>query len=282
MEVFVAGASVRGHGLEGWAGSAAVLSGAASYAPMPAVLPSPKMLSPNERRRASPATRLALSVAEEAVAMSGLAPASLRCVFGSSNGDGATIGAILEALSGADTAVSPTQFHNSVHNAAAGYWSIGVRSTQPATCLGCNDWTVAAAVLKAASEAVVERAPVLLCVYDLPLPDPLSSFRQVPEAFGAALVLLPEPVGPVLGRLRLEYVAEASAADAEHARRPGLDALSRAHPIARILRLMEGLAEGVANRFSLTLLDGRVDFDLEPRVPVVGVNRETASVPVAR
>ncbi len=269
IEVFVAGVSVLGHGLDGWAGSRPILAGDIPYASLPLTLPAPKMLSPNERRRASQATRLALSVAEEAVAMSGLAPSSLRCVFGSSNGDGATIGAILEALSGADTAVSPTQFHNSVHNAAAGYWSIGVRSTQPATCLGCNDWTVAAALLKAASEAVVERAPVLLCVYDLPLPDPLSSFRQVPEAFGAALVFRPDPVGPVLGRLRLEYVAESGAGDSGHARRPGLDALSRAHPIARILRLMEGLAAGAADRFSVTLLDGRVDVDFEPRVPAV-------------
>jgi hypothetical protein len=263
-EVFVAGASVRGHGLDGFSASREILSGAVAYARAPLVLPAPSMLSANERRRASQATKLALAVAEEAAVMSAIPPEKLRGVFGSSNGDGATVGAILEALTTADGAVSPTQFHNSVHNAAAGYWSIGVRSSQPATCLGCNDWTVAAGLMKAVSECAVERAPVLLCLYDLPLPAPLNSFRQVPEAFGAALVLTHERTDSALGRLRVGFVAEPCAEGSEFARGAGLDALSAAHPIARILRLLEGLAAGICDRCSLALLDGRVDVRLEP------------------
>ncbi len=109
------------------------------------VLPPPAILSATERRRTGPVARLALAVATEAAAASGLPPPSLRPVFGSGNGDAITVGAILDALSRPDGFVSPTQFHNSVHNAAAGYWSIGTGSGRPATCLGCHDWTFGAA-----------------------------------------------------------------------------------------------------------------------------------------
>ena len=78
-------------------------------------------------------------------------------VFGSSNGDAVVVHDILEALASADRPVSPTQFHNSVHNAAAGYWTIATGSHQPATCLGCHDHTLAASLLKAVAEVEAEQ-----------------------------------------------------------------------------------------------------------------------------
>ena len=49
-------------------------------------------------------------------------------VFTSSSGDGDNVHEICETLAAADRQVSPTRFHNSVHNAPAGYWSIATRS----------------------------------------------------------------------------------------------------------------------------------------------------------
>ena len=57
-----------------------------------------------------------------------------------------------------DQPVSPTQFHNSVHNTAAGYWSIATGSQQPTTCLACHDATAAAALLKAMAEVRTRNA----------------------------------------------------------------------------------------------------------------------------
>ena len=110
-----------------------------------------------------------------------LAAKDLRCVFGSANGDGPVVGSILDTLTQASNrarAVSPTQFHNSVHNAAAGYWSIATRNPLPATCLGCHNSTWAAALLFAMLE-VDAGAPVLLCVYDHPMPAPYAQIRPV-------------------------------------------------------------------------------------------------------
>jgi hypothetical protein len=267
MNVFVAGIGVRGPGLDGWVASAPILRGAEPWTPTAAVLPAPTMLAANERRRTSQVTRLALAVAQEAADMSGLPAAALRSIFGSSNGDGATIHSILDALSDAAGAVSPTQFHNSVHNAAAGYWSIGA---------GCHDATVAAGLLQASAEAMIERRPVLLCLYDAPLPEPLGACRPISGMFGAALVLSPEPL-PGAPQLRVAYHQDPPAAEAT--RLPALEPLRQNHPIARILPLLEMLASGTPGSLSLALIDGRVDLDLFPAASVAACSTALASSP---
>jgi hypothetical protein len=263
ITLFVAGVAVRGDGLDGWEAARPVLTGEAPYIPAAARLPPPAILAPNERRRAGPVTRLALAVASEAAESSGLPSASLRSVFASSNGDGATIHAILQTLAEPDAPVSPTQFHNSVHNAAAGYWSIGAGSAQPATCLGCHDSTVGAALLAAAAEARVEQQPVLLCVYDVPLPEPLNAARPTARVFGAGLVLSPADRPGCLARIRIGWVAgePPPGSEAPHVD-PG--SLSRTNPAARILRLLEALATRQADRLAIGLLDGYVDVSVEP------------------
>ena len=197
--VSVAGVGLLGPGLPGWEASRAVLAGVAPWQPGEVVLPPPAILSATERRRTGPVARLALAVASEAAAASGLPAASLRPVFGSGNGDSVTVCAILDALVRSDGLVSPTQFHNSVHNAAAGYWSIGTGSGRPATCLGCYDWTFGAALMKAVAECAAEREPVLLCLYDAPMPSPLDVKRPTTGLFGAAVVLAPDGRGPRVG-----------------------------------------------------------------------------------
>lgn len=256
IEAWVAGVAVRGPGLDGWAASRAVLTGEQPYEPRDIVLPPLALLSPTERRRTGPVSRLAMLVAMEACETASVAPGSLRSVFGSSNGDGVVVTGILEALSSADPQVSPTAFHNSVHNAAAGYWSIGTGSAQPATCLGAYDGTFAASLLKAMAELCVEREPVLLCVYDVPMPEPLAALRPTGAAFGAGLVLTPDRTSATLARLRIEYRPDPPAPGADLPRHPALQTLSQANPAARALRLLEALARGEDDAFSTGLAGG--------------------------
>ncbi len=264
MRASVIGIGVRGPGLDGWDASREVLAGRAVHQARETLIPPPAILSATERRRTGPVVRLALAVAQEAAARSGCAPDCLRSVFASSAGDGAVVSAILEALSDPDGQVSPTQFHNSVHNAAAGYWSIANASAAPASCLGCHDFTFAAALLKATAEVRVERAPVLLCVYDVPLPEPLATSRPIAGAFGLALVLSPEAGGPSLGRIAVRWSVDAPSGDAGDPRAPALRSIARASPAGRALRLLESLAKGQADAFALPYLDGRLDLDVQP------------------
>lgn len=263
----VAGVSVWGPGLEGWAASQPILAGAAPYEPRLSPPPPPSILASTERRRTGPVVRLALAVAHEAALSSGLPPGSLRSVFASSNGDGVVVGGILDALAVArdgERAVSPTAFHNSVHNAAAGYWSIATASQQPAACLGCHDSTWAAALLKAMADVAADGEPVLLCCYDHPLPPPLAALRPTTAAFGVGLVLAPSMADSASPTISVRYDVEPPAPRAGLPRNPALHALAAGNPAAQSLRLLETLALGVADEHAVAYLDGRLDIAIRP------------------
>lgn len=261
LHVCILGAAIWGPGLEGWDASRPVLAGTAPYEPRPSPPPAPAILPATERRRTGPVTRLALVVASEATARSGLDPAGLRSVFASSNGDGPVVGGILEALAlGApgERVVSPTQFHNSVHNAAAGYWSIANGSRAPATCLGAHDATWSAALLKAAAEVAAEHAPVLLVAYDHPLPPPLDALRPTAVPFAAALVLAPPTPGHPTFTLTFAAIpARPAPLDAP------LDTLRTGNPAAQCLPLLAALARGAAATLAFPYGDGHLTLDLQ-------------------
>jgi len=262
----VQGVSVWGPGLPSWAAAKAVLCGTDDYVVTDVALPPPSLLPANERRRASLATRLALVVAQQASETAGVAPGSISSVFATSNGDGAVVHTILEALA-ARQPVSPTQFHNSVHNTAAGYWSIATGSQQATTCIACHDATAAAALLKAVAEVHAERRPLLLCVYDEPLPAPLDAKHPTDGTFGVGLVLAPEDASAGMARIDVRYAGSSEGVADWLPRLSALHRLAKGNPAARLLRLLESLARQVPDTFSMPLLDGRVDVRLEPCSP---------------
>ena len=265
MEVFVRSVSVWGPGLQGWTASQPILRGAQDYVASEANPPLPTLLSATERRRTGLVARLALSVAQQASEMAGIAPGAIPSVFATANGDGTVVHSILGALAAGEP-VSPTQFHNSVHNTAAGYWSIATGSQQPTNCVACHDSTAAAALLKAVAEVRTTCRPLLLCVYDLPLPAPLNGSRPTMGSFGAGCVLAPDSDSSDLARL-IRYDGSPPAPDSEAPRLRALLDLARCNPAARMLRLLETLALGVADDFSMALLDGRVEVRVRPCSP---------------
>ncbi|WP_207538035.1 beta-ketoacyl synthase chain length factor [Sabulicella rubraurantiaca] len=254
----VHGVSVWGPGLPGWAASEAVLAGSSPWEAAECAVPAPALLSPTERRRAGATTRLALAAAAEATEAE---PdrAALETVFSSANGDGAVVGALMEALQAEEVALSPTQFHNSVHNAAAGYWHIAVGSTHPSLSLGGHDAAFGAGLLAAAASASVRGGPVLLCAYDVPMPAPLHGARPTAFPFAAALVLRQADSPGARAVLELTPrpgpAPEASPDDA-------LMALETGNPAARALPLLRALA---ARRDSVQRLASGPESHLELR-----------------
>jgi hypothetical protein len=179
-------------GLEGWATAARVLCGETPHEPKPVARPNVTVLPAAERRRAAPSVAWSLAVAQEAVAGSALDAGGLAVVFVSSDGDGDIVHRLCTALAAPGAQVSPTDFHNSVHNAATGYWSIGAHSTAPSTAMCAFDASFAAGLLEAATQVQAEEKPVLLVAVDLPYPAPLAPHRPVRHGFAAALVLVPD------------------------------------------------------------------------------------------
>ena len=253
---YIIGASVFGPGLASWQAARPVFRGEAALTDDVKPPPAPALLAPNERRRAGVPARLAFAVCEEATRMSGIAAASMAGVFASANGEGSVVHGLLENLAGADRQLSPTAFHNSVHNAVAGYWTIGAGSLQPMTCIACQDWSFAAGLMQAYASCLVPAQAVLFCAYDAPVPHPLGAGRPVCAPFAAAFVLAPEPAGQALGRLTVRFEADAASHDGALPRAPALQALAGCSAAARSLRLLEALAAGTADMFALPLPDG--------------------------
>jgi hypothetical protein len=263
LRCWVGGVAVLGPGLPGWKASEAILAGEAPWTPAEVAVPPPAMLAPTERRRTSLAVRLALAASAEATAGEEDA-AALETVFASSNGDGAVVGAILETLTDPAGAISPTQFHNSVHNAAAGYWGIGVGSTSPSISIGGHDGTAAAGLMQAAAAAATRRRRVLLCAYDAPLPPPLGAVRRTTVPFAAAFVLQPERDGSARAVLALRFRPDAPPPDGAVPADP-LDALATENPAARALPLLRALAARRAAAMRLPLLgDASLEIELAP------------------
>lgn len=191
MNARIMGVSVIGPGLEDWRQARAVLGGRAEWVPAPTTLTVPTILGARERRRASPAVRLALNTAQAACADADIAPDAIAGVFTSAIGNGMVVDRILRTLATEEKLVSPTLFHNSVHNAAAGYWNIATGSRAPSTSLCAGDQSFGAGLLKALIQVSVENRPVLLVVFDCPLPPPLGTNRPLGEPMGVGLLLAP-------------------------------------------------------------------------------------------
>ncbi len=240
-----------------------ILAGDAPWSTADFAPPPPALLPSVERRRTSVAVRLALAAASDAVQASGLPPEELATVFASSNGDGAVVGAILDALQASEVAISPTQFHNSVHNAAAGYWAIAVGSTRPSVSLGGHDHVFAIGLMQAAAQVAATGRAVLFCAYDAPLLPPLAAKRRTDVAFATALVLTPAQGEGSLGRLDLRYRAEATLAEPVAA--GSLAALQAMNPVARALPLLAALAARRKEVLSFSLdADSRLDLGVTP------------------
>lgn len=244
MELHLHGIGLCAGGLPDWPSGRNVLSGRSSYEAAGIVMAASPLLPPAERRRTTDAVKLAMTVASEAVAHAGLRAEDTVAVFASSGGDGKTINGILETLASAEREVSPTRFHNSVHNAPAGYWSIATGCREASTSICAHDYSFAAGLLEAATRSLTERRPTLLVAYDLPYPPALASCRTIAAPFGAALVISPPRSDSALAELSVELRQEPLAETALED--PALDALRAGVPAARALPLLAAVARGAA------------------------------------
>ncbi len=220
--VWVDGVGLLGPGMNDWAQGQALLRGEAAYEAAPTVLPAPELLPPAERRRASRIVKAALAVGLEACRQAGVEPGALPNVFAASGGDGHNCHALCELLATDDRQISPTRFHNSVHNAASGYWSIATGATPAAQVLGAYDASFAAGLLEAMVQVDASGQAVLLVACDSEYPQPLHAKRPIQDTAGLALVLAPARSERSIGQIRMLR------RDALQEKAP--DQLSSAHP----------------------------------------------------
>ena len=236
--------------LTGWAAAAPILRGE-SPPTEPQPRPAPALLAPTERRRAPDTVAIALEVASAACAAAAAEPKSLPSVFACTHGDLAITDYMCRTLAGSATELSPTKFHNSVHNAAVGYWTIGTGCMQPSTALSAFDHTFGQGLLEALSQVAADDTRVLYTAYDIEAVGPMRCVTSSRGLLGSALVLAPARGEHSRARLAWQVVRNGDV-PTEEPLPAGVPEAVAGNPLATSLALFRALARG-AGRASATL-----------------------------
>lgn len=261
LTAYIEGIGLLGPGLVNWPQARAILTGEQAYEPQKTVIPPPELLPAAERRRASDIVKLTLATSAEAIAAAQQDAAQLPSVFSFSNGDGINCHALCEMLASDDRQISPTRFHNSVHNAAAGYWSIAMGAMATSSVLCAYDASFGAGLLEALMQVAVDRTRCVLMTSDTPYPEPMRSARPIPDNFGMTLVLAPEPGPHALAILTVSLTSDA----ADRLQNSALENLRRTCPAARGLPLLHAAALAAPSRVVLDYLDDlRIAVEVTP------------------
>jgi hypothetical protein len=249
--------------LADWPMARAVMRGDLAAPETTSARPAPLLLPANERRRAPDSVALALEVAGRACADAGADPKSLPCVFASTHGDLAVTDYMCETLAQSPTLLSPTKFHNSVHNAPAGYWTIGTGCLERYNALSAGPRTFAQALAEALVEAVAEEERVLFVAYDLEARGPLATMAISRGMVAMALVLAPADSGRT--RARLDWRVRTTGSIMESAAVPANAALVAGNAMSGCMPLAEALARD--GKSALTFALGprlALDIAVEP------------------
>lgn len=259
--VYLEAVGLAAPGLSGWEAARDVLAGTAPWVEQAEPRYVPQALPANERRRATETIRRAFQAAEDARSRSAFDFAALATVFATSDADMGIIHRISAALAEPQRMVSPTDFHNSVHNAASGYWSIAVQQREPANAVAAYDGSAASGLLEAATQASVDGLDLLLLAYDVPAPSPLLAARPLRHPAGVALTLSPRRPQRPLASLDLSLAAQ----DETRLDDAPLEGLRQANPALRLLPLLRLIARGEAGRVLLPCgAAARLAVDVQP------------------
>lgn len=239
VKVYVQAIGAIGPGANNWPEWRAILRGEVAYQAAATINPVLTVLPSAERRRVGASVKIALVSGLEALAAADIDPGTMTTVFCSSGGDGENCHLICEALAGSDRLISPTRFHNSVHNAPSGYWGIASGAMLPSTSLCGYDAGFAVGLLEAAVQCSVEKRPVLLVVYDAPYPEPLHSTRPIADRFAVSMLLTPEATPTSMAAIDVSLHKAASTTMENSA----LENVRSSIPAARALPLMQSLAQ---------------------------------------
>jgi len=234
-----------GPGFDDWDSLRAQLAGAPSQIHTPTVIPVPATLPPAERRRVGKVVKLALATGLQTCSHGHANPATLTTVFVSSGGDGDNCHAICETLASDDRLISPTRFHNSVNNAASGYWGIATGAQAPSTIVSAFNGSFAAGLLEALAQlAAGDCDEILVICYDIPYPPPIREARPILDAMGVGLLLSHTDSADALAVIDARLVDERVPPMHDDA----LEHLRLGIPVARALPLLAGVAGAAAGK----------------------------------
>jgi hypothetical protein len=252
LSVYVEGLSLWSPRLPSWEIARSVIRGEQEIPQDSVSRPQTSLLAPTERRRIPDTVAVALEVAVRACEASTRDRALLPAVFASTHGDTPISDYMCSTLASTPTLISPTKFHNSVHNAAAGYWSIGVRSFAPYTSISAYQYTFAAGLLEAAMQAVCERTAVLFVAFDIEATGPLAPMSQCCHLLGIGMVIAPDSLAGESRKLQLA-IESGSARQSFTRAHSSAAQLLEGNALTPAFALLEALASADRGEVSLAL-----------------------------
>ena len=255
--VYVNGVGLLAPGLPSWQASQTVLCDQQTWQSETLdKIPAPDILPANERRRTSTFIRMAVKVAQETLDASDQNAKNIPSVFASSCGDFDVVQSICIALSMPEKPVSPTHFHNSVHNAPAGYWSIANSSPSASTSISAAYSSFTAGLLDAVSQLRAGATHILLGASDIHSSDIYIKARAVKYPFACAMLLSVESSQDSLCELAIQPRMEKSGTTKmQHA---GLEDLRLNNPSASALPLLAQISAGKKGEVLLPYQHDRV------------------------
>jgi hypothetical protein len=210
----LAGIGIWGEPFADWEQFCAVVRGEAVDA---ATRPQAELIAARDRRRAPQFVKMAVEVMDQACRMADIDRSTVATVFGSSLGDVQVTDYMCRTVATDPRSLSPTRFHNSVHNACTGYWSIATGSNTPANAVSAHDHSPAIALLEGAVQAIEESIPVVVAFQEIAAPPTFEPIFPARQPLAVALLLMPEnvcerPLGTLSLTLDHDRPANASAA----------------------------------------------------------------------
>jgi hypothetical protein len=170
--------------------------------------PEVALLSGPLRRRATGLTRVAVEVLHQATCTAGRDVATLPIVWATAHGEHTTAIKILGMMRSGEGKLSPTHFHNSVHNTASGYASIALGNCSPSTTVTGGVELVASTFLEAICHLETAAEDVVVVLADEPLQPPFNySDGAAPLALAFCLSSRSEGASAVLCDFRRDAVA---------------------------------------------------------------------------
>ncbi len=217
----------------------------------------PSILPPIVRRRTSNATRVAITAADRACADAG-SNRKLPAIFVSSAGEMQVTDRLCHSITRQEYPLSPTLFHNSVHNTAAGYWSMATGSMASMQAMGASSDGFALGLLEAWCQLQTVTDRVLLVVYDEDMPVQLLPDYDWKSCAFALLLDRDACDQPLLHRPFQATVPDPALPDPEFSER---------NPAMAALPLFRALQQAASGQQQITLSSGPRPWRLDMKMP---------------
>ncbi|WP_024850529.1 beta-ketoacyl synthase chain length factor [Hydrogenovibrio kuenenii] len=211
MIAYIESIGLQAPGLEDWDASQPVLQGKQPYQSEPLSKYSPGFLPANERRRTTDTIKLALRTAENTVKNYSQEEVSkLPTLFACVDGDTQVSAKMTTAILQEEPMISPIHFHNSVHNAPAGYWMIGQNNMHAASSISAGKYQLSNTLIEAMTLLDDTTPKVMVVLYDLPIDPVVETYQPEIALFGCGLVLTQQETSRSMAKIELTLVQQPS------------------------------------------------------------------------